>query len=138
MIKAILTIYNSKIDRNGNVYWAFRWFDTITSKAVTASISGGESNISCIPRVLGLDFMEVVCQSEEMGIREFNRFTKKLPYAGCTPDELAEFIRDSGILAITPNPITSRAFANWWESQNIIKKTPESKVVAWAAWSARL
>jgi hypothetical protein len=87
---SILTAYYSKRDKFGNCYWAFRWQDK--DKTVQATSSGGESNIAGITRVMG---GEVYFHVVEMGIREFNRFTKGWPHAGCTPSELAEFIHNN-------------------------------------------
>lgn len=95
-ITAFLTIINSKMDRNGNRYWAFTYTDVLTGISVSATISGGESNISgirrCMGRVNGWDD-SIRTVRKEMPIREFQRFTKGLPYAGCAPEELASFIK---------------------------------------------
>ncbi len=96
-IKAILEAIYSKRDRNGNCYWAFKYTDTATGKQIVGTISGGESNIAAIRRVMGLDFDTCHYSVTEMPIREFNRLTKTWAYAGCPPDALAEYIR--GFLA---------------------------------------
>ena len=97
-ITATLTTYNSKADRAGNRYWAFQWFDHETGKVVCAKISGGESNINAIRAYWnnpqGWDDC-IVCLSKELGIREFAKLTKDWTYAGCNPEDLAKFIRNS-------------------------------------------
>jgi hypothetical protein len=92
-IRAVLTSYNSKRDRFGNCYWAFCWTSTATGRKATGQICGGESNIQNIIRAMGLESAQIVYTNVEMGVREFERFTKGLPYAGCTPEELALFIK---------------------------------------------
>lgn len=88
-IKAIVVIFTS--DR----HTAFRWVDPLTGHFVEAKISGGESNVTAAARhILGWNgpfpyFYTV----KEMKWREFERETKEMPYAGCNPEELAEFIR---------------------------------------------
>ncbi len=96
-IKAILESLYSKRDRNGNCYWAFRYTDTATGKQVVGTISGGESNIAAIRRVMKLEYEECFYTVTEMPIREFNRLTKQWAYAGCPPEAIADYIR--GFLA---------------------------------------
>lgn len=95
MIKAILESLYSKRDRAGNCYWAFRYTDVPTGKQVTGTISGGESNISAVVRVMGLDWAQCHYIVREMPIREFNKLTQEWKYAGCPPDDIAEYIRKS-------------------------------------------
>jgi len=92
-IRAVLTSYNSKRDRFGNCYWAFCWTSTATGRKAAGQVSGGESNIRDIIRAMGLESAQVAYNNVEMGIRDFDRFAKGLPYAGCTADELALFVR---------------------------------------------
>ena len=92
-IKAVLECFNSKTDRNGNRYWAFRYTDTASSRMVCGSISGGESNVYSIKRGMGFESEEVHFTRCELPIREFNSLTKAWLYAGCTAEELAAFIR---------------------------------------------
>ena len=97
-IAAILDCINSKADRAGNCYWAFRWTDTRTGKQVTGRISGGESNISCIPQFMvclatGIkDSRSIYTTRHEFPYREFITRTHEFPYAGSQPEELAVFI----------------------------------------------
>lgn len=94
-ITATIEILNSRRDTFGNCYWAFRFIDHVTGCEVTATVSGGESNIRGIalgwtkPREWdrSIQFMP-----RELGIREFNRLVKDWPHAGCTSDELATFV----------------------------------------------
>ena len=95
-LTARLEIVSSKMDINGNRYWAFSFTDYATGKTVCASISGGHSNISAI--TFGWSepgeydrTIEVTCR--EMPIRAFNKLTKSFPYAGCTPAQLREWIK---------------------------------------------
>ena len=93
MIKAILTCYNSKCDLNGNRYWAFSWVATKSGKQANGQVSGGESNISAIVHSMGLDWSEVYYTRQELGKREFRALTGAWDYAGCSPDDLAAFIK---------------------------------------------
>jgi hypothetical protein len=93
MIQAILECFNSKRDRNGNCYWAFRWTDTQTGESVAGQVSGGESNVGSIMYGMGLTCETCHHTRTEMGIRDFNRMVKTWPYAGCTKEELAHFVR---------------------------------------------
>ena len=91
----------SKRDKFGNCYWALRYTDHKTGQEVCGKISGGESNIKGIlmhwnnpdgwDRSVSFD---VLC----LPIRQFNWLTKKWKYAGCSPEDLAVFIR-SGLQA---------------------------------------
>ena len=92
-IKAILECINSQTDLNGNRYWAFRFTDTQTGKQVCSNITGGESNISAILRVLGYEWNETYYYRSIMGKREFRSLTKEWEYAGCAPEALAAFVR---------------------------------------------
>lgn len=98
-IKAILKAINSKMDRNGNTYWAFSFTDCKTGKTVNATICGGESNIYAIIRHWNVKLNDwdrsIHFEREELPIREFNRLTKNWQYAGCNSQELAQFIKKS-------------------------------------------
>lgn len=91
-IKAILCCMNSVRDINGNRYWAFRYVDTATGKHVCGQVDGGESNVSCIVKEMGLTWDEVYYYREEIPKREFQRRVKDLPYAGCRSESLVAFI----------------------------------------------
>ncbi len=92
-IKAILESLYSKRDLNGNCYWAFRYTDTASGKQVCGTVSGGESNVRSLLRPLGLESQDVHSTITELPIREFNRLTKPWPYAGCTAEDLAKYVR---------------------------------------------
>jgi hypothetical protein len=92
-----LKAYYSKRDRSGNVYWAFTLTDADAQKIIAeGTVSGGESNIRSI--MFGFSNPDewdrsILFNSEELPIREFNRFTKGWRYAGCTAEQLQAFIR---------------------------------------------
>lgn len=94
-IKWILNKVYSKRDRAGNCYWAFTLTDAETGKTVNGKISGGESNLdSMIYYLNGKDWGgNYYSAVQEKPIREFNRLVKEFPYAGCAPEQLAEFVR---------------------------------------------
>lgn len=98
-IKAILEIYNSKRDVNGNCYFAFCWHDDVTADYVYATSTGGASNLDLIPRYMGLEHHEVYVVRKELGIREFDKFVKEFPHAGSQPEEMASFIKKEISLA---------------------------------------
>ena len=93
-IKVILDCINSETDVNGNRYWAFRWTDTETGKQVTGTISGGESNISCLTQESGLEWNEFYYTRHVMKKREFKQLTAEWQYAGCPPSEIMAFIKN--------------------------------------------
>jgi hypothetical protein len=95
-IIATLTAYHSKIDRNGNTYWAFTYLCNETGKTACGTVSGGESNISSIIYEMNggqwkhpADHAFTVV---ELPIREFNRMVKPWKHAGCTGEELCAFV----------------------------------------------
>jgi len=92
-----ITILNSKGGRSGNRRWAFIFVDHATKRCVCAIIAGGDSNIRAIARVWGdVDDWDrsFLWHSQELTEREFDRKVKGWPYAGCAPEELAQFIKD--------------------------------------------
>jgi hypothetical protein len=94
-IRATLEAINSRRDRSGNCYWAFRFTDLESGQVVEGRICGGESNIYGIRCNLWTQTWDQSIQfsTTELPIREWNRLTKEWPYAGCTSEDLAEFIR---------------------------------------------
>jgi hypothetical protein len=93
-IKAYLDCINSRADTYGNRYWAFRYTDTETGNTVVGTVSGGESNITCVTRIMGYEWKNVIFTRHELPIREFDRLTKTWPHAGCNPEsELVPFIK---------------------------------------------
>jgi hypothetical protein len=109
-LTATLTAINSNVDRNGNCYWALRFVDHETGKVVHGLVSGGESNIYAILRYwndgrapltkTGDWNRSIQFLRESLPIRQFKALTAGWKYAGCDPQELAQFIRQE--LAITP------------------------------------
>lgn len=91
-IKLLLHIVNSKRDRSGNCYYFFVATDPKTGVWTEAKTSGGESNISSIYRYMGLEADERSVTYEEMPIRQFDRRVKEMPYAGCSPEDLAAWV----------------------------------------------
>ena len=95
-INGILEIINSRRDTYGNCYFAFKYTDTATDQTVSATVSGGHSNIASIPFYLhggSFEPRDIHVYDTELPIREFNRLTKSWPYAGCVPEELAKYIQ---------------------------------------------
>ncbi len=91
-IKATLEIINSKADIYGNRYFAFVWTDNETGKSVTADLASSD-NVRLSYYSMGLTSPELNTVQTEMPIRQFNRFVKGLPYAGCASDDIAKFIK---------------------------------------------
>lgn len=58
----------------------------------TAAFNSGD-NASHIYREMQLDCREVIQHNVELPIRVFNREIKNMPSAGCTPCDLAAYIR---------------------------------------------
>ena len=88
-IKGVLTKIESKMDRNGNIYRAFRYIDTMTGHGCVAQAD----NIDAIPYYLHPDNpMQVLIQSQEMPKRAFMSLTKDWPAPACKPEDLASFI----------------------------------------------
>ena len=93
-----LTAINSKRDIYANCYWAFTYVDAETGNVFNATISGTNNNISIARRFISdgvnefNDGNHIVYEEREMGIREFNKYTKNWPYAGCTPQDIAGWI----------------------------------------------
>jgi len=98
-LTATLTAINSKPDIAGNRYWALRFRDHETGKVVQATVSGGESNIYGILRYWDQEADDwdrsIQFLTQELPIREFNRMVKEFPHAGCSPEDLAAFIRQA-------------------------------------------
>ena len=91
-IKAHITIYHSKIDRNGNTYWAFTYTDNMTGKSASGTVCGGESNVLQLRN--GPDGWDegITYHVDRLPIREFNRLVKGWKHAGCTGEELRTFV----------------------------------------------
>lgn len=81
-------IVYSKRDTFGNCYFSFTYTDAKTGYTVSATISGGDSNIRSAMYNLG----NVHSSESELPIREYNRLTKGWLYGGCRPDDIANFV----------------------------------------------
>lgn len=95
-LKGTLYAINSERDRYGNTYWALRYICHETGKIAEGQVSGGESNIYGILRhwTAGDDWdRSIIFNRLELPKREFQRQTRGMAYAGCRPDELANYIR---------------------------------------------
>ena len=82
-MKAVLTIYNSRCDKFGNVYYAVRLHGQKDRAEVCGTISA--DNVSTIDCREVLDWY---IERQELPIREFNRLTKGWPHLGCCWDEI--------------------------------------------------
>ncbi len=92
-IKGFLEIINSKRDIYGDCYFAFRYTDADTGKEVRGTTNGSEGNVYAAKRYLFEDSNMVRAMNTELKIREFNRLTGGWEYAGCPPEEIANFIK---------------------------------------------
>ena len=94
-----LTAINSKRDIYANCYWSFTYVDAHTGKVIHAVISGTNNNISTARRYISNgekefnDGNHIHYEEREMGIREFNKYVKNWDYAGCTPEDIASYIK---------------------------------------------
>jgi len=93
-IKAHVLILNSKMDLNGNRYFSCVITRLSDGKMASGQISGGESNVTYSMRQFFGDWDSFIYTTKEMPIREYNRFTKTMPYIGCTPEEINKNIMD--------------------------------------------
>lgn len=93
-MKAILTIYNSKRDTYGNVYYAVSLHD-YGGPSVTGLIQ--PDNVSTRDCRECLDWY---IERQELPIRAFNSLTKDWPYLGCTwPEIRAALHTRAGLVA---------------------------------------
>ena len=91
MIKIIAEVVKSKADINGNRYYFATITDIITGDSATGLLSGDESNVSQALRRNGYEWEEFKVIVSELPIRQFDKITKKMPYMGCTDDEIMKF-----------------------------------------------
>ncbi len=92
-----LEAINSKIDKCGNRYWALKFLDFETGREICGKVSGGESNIYGILRHWNApdDWdRSILFERREMSKKDFNELTKGWGYAGCAPNDLAEYIKN--------------------------------------------
>ena len=95
-IKGTLEAISSERDGYGNVNWGLRYIDHKTGKVVEGMISGGESNIYGILHNWNKkdDWdRSILFNISILKRREFGKLTKNWEYAGCTPKDLAKFIK---------------------------------------------
>lgn len=94
-LHSTLEIFTSKVDRNGNTYAGIVFTDHETGHSVSGLV-GSEGNAILIrlhwqPEVRWDDGIRYTTQT--LPIREFNRFFKGSPYAGCLPEEIVAWIK---------------------------------------------
>ncbi len=87
-----LECLSSLADTYGNCYFALRYTDHATGRKACGTVSGGESNVRSALSRLG-EPGTVSYRWDAMKIRAFNAETRGWPYAGCTGEDLAAFIR---------------------------------------------
>lgn len=93
-IQAIFEYIYRERDRSGNVYWAFRYTCTLTGNQVVATFCGDDSNLAAAKGLAGLAPSENVYYFVRgMPKRGYSRLVGDWPYAGCPPQQIAEFIR---------------------------------------------
>jgi hypothetical protein len=82
MIKLIVDVYNSRIDRNGNTYWAFGLRDTQTGKSLAFKEGGSGSNATYwLSHELDYEWEDLHTTEHELPVRQFERMVKTWPYA---------------------------------------------------------
>lgn len=94
--RAGLKIFSSRTDRNGNKYFAFQFTDFATGRVAQGTISGGDSNVDCVRLHTGEPGtwdQSILVSREELPIREYDSLVKDWAYAGCPPEEIAQFIK---------------------------------------------
>lgn len=95
-IEGTLEAISSERDRYGNTYWALRYIDHKTGKVAEGTVSGGQSNIYGILRHWGKrdDWdRSILFNVFTLKKREFKELVENWEYAGCTPEDLAKFIK---------------------------------------------
>lgn len=97
MIQLIVDVYNSRIDRNGNTYWAYVVTD-VRSGAYVQSLLGGSArgNAQHIIRELGYEWSDFHLTEHELPIRQFDRMVKGWPHISDGTSLLAAF-HDEGV-----------------------------------------
>lgn len=98
-INSVLTCFNSKRDKFGNCYYAFRFHDCQTGSTVEGKVGNcGESNVYAVRRIWNPEIDDwdrtMEFRTEELPIRKFDKMIKDWEYAGTQPEEIAQFIRD--------------------------------------------
>ena len=98
MIRLIAEGFNSKTDRNGNRYWAFRLTNTQTGAVLKGKLGAAMDGtfsyaISQALRALGWEWDDVRFTETAMGSREFGKLVKSWPYSHHTEAEVLAFAR---------------------------------------------
>jgi hypothetical protein len=101
VIKLIAEGFNSKIDRNGNTYWAYKITSTQTGAVLRGKLGGSmrgalSHGIGAAMRKLGLDWDNVHLTETELPIREFNQLVKGWPYPSNLESQIISLVRGSG------------------------------------------
>ena len=87
---------NSTRDSSGNEYWALRYVDHETGKVVEGTFSGNESNLYGVLRHWNTpdDWdRSIIFNRLEMPKKQFKGMIADWPYAGCSPQDIAAFIK---------------------------------------------
>ena len=112
MIKIIVDVYNSKLDRNGNTYWAYVVTDVRSGNTVTGKLGGSARGVAAgIMRKLGYEWEEVHTTEHELPVREFDRLVKSWPYRD-SADEVAKAFAAQGVTT----PRARAAVAGGWRA----------------------
>jgi hypothetical protein len=95
-INIIAESINSKRDRNGNTYWAFRLADARTGNVMKGKLGGSQRGalthaLSSMIRSLGWDWDNIHLVGTELPIREFNKLVKLWPYSHDVVKEVTAF-----------------------------------------------
>jgi hypothetical protein len=97
LVTATLRVLNSKLDRNGNTYWAFEFIDHVTGKscagALGGSARGNADSIRFGYSTPGEWDSSIRTEYVEMGKRDFDRLTKDYPYAHGSTNELSAWVK---------------------------------------------
>lgn len=92
-----LEAISSERDRSGNCYWGVRYVCHETGKIVNGIISGGSSNIYAVLLhwTVKKDYDRSVRYIEHtLSKREFKNLTSTWKYAGCSPEDIATFLKN--------------------------------------------
>jgi len=97
MEQLIINIISSKPDKFGNQYHMVTAFNPVNCKVVEAT-AGTHNNIATAEFHIRGRWPQTgeprwVINRSEIPIRQFNRESKGLPYAGCDPKEILAFLR---------------------------------------------
>ena len=94
-IKYHIAHYHSKLDLNGNTYWAAQITRNSDGKTISLQ-SDHSSNVNNAVRLLcGDEWGHQTETTSSWPIRRFNAWTKTWPYLGCTGKELAAGIKQA-------------------------------------------